>query len=327
MSNPNSLDLWRARLEHFRQEEAKTSDPARRFEIQQEIQQATARIAELEALTPTLGSSSLANSPSVDRLRLVSQLASLASEIAALHNVPAQLDQLLTHLMQHGVGIQAQFIPQPFPPPDEPPAPPLGFIPRTALVQELLTQLTHVTWLNLTGAAGMGKTFAARLLAEHYGLTQTLWISLRSEHAPEGLARLLDLHLLRIASPSADVDLVQTYHLGGLPFSQLTRYTAHRLAATHLLVIDDIPDLLAFPQLRSKLSELARAVQEVGGKLLTTAQRSLPTAMTAPLDLSVADYPLPFMTPEDIEAMLTRMCKSLQTKWAPIANKTICSSD
>src|SRR6266516_2324632 len=122
MSNPNSLDLWRERLEHFRQEEAKTSDPARRFEIQQEIKQATAKIAELEAPTPTLASSSLANSPSVDRLRLASQLASLASDIAALHNVPAQLDQLLTHLVQRGIGIQAQFMPQPFPPPDEPPA-------------------------------------------------------------------------------------------------------------------------------------------------------------------------------------------------------------
>lgn len=162
MSNPNSLDLWRERLEHFRQEEAKTSDPARRFEIQQEIKQATAKIAELEASTPTPASSSFGSSPSVDRLRLASQLASLVSDIAALHNVPAQLEQILTQLLQHGAGIQTQFMPRSFPLPDEPPAPPLGFVPRAALVQELLAQLVDVTWLNLTGVAGMGQNICSQ---------------------------------------------------------------------------------------------------------------------------------------------------------------------
>jgi hypothetical protein len=236
--------------------------------------------------------------------RLSSQGESIAAGVAALQS---QLSQLLESLMPYGAGVQAQFLPIPFPSPDEPPPPPLGFVSRTALVQALLTQLADVTWLNITGASGMGKTFAARLLAEHHGLTHTIWISLRGEHTQAELPRLLDLHLLRVASMPDRVDLIQAYSLGALPFSQLARHAAHRLGAEGLLVIDELPDLLVLPQLSNKLTELVIVLREVGGKLLTTAQRHASASITERLDVAIVESALPPMTLQDIDEMLTGM--------------------
>ncbi len=42
------LEIWRERLAHFEREEAKGSDPARRFTLRKEIEEARAKIAELE---------------------------------------------------------------------------------------------------------------------------------------------------------------------------------------------------------------------------------------------------------------------------------------
>jgi hypothetical protein len=236
--------------------------------------------------------------------RLSSQGESIAAAVAALQS---QLNQLLSQLMPSGAGIQAQFLPMSFLPPDEPPTPPLGFVRRTALMQTLLTQLADVTWLSITGASGMGKTFAARLLAEQHGLARTIWISLRGEHAQEGLPRLLDLHLLRVASMPDRVDLGQLYSMGALPFSQLARHAAHRLGTEGVMVIDEIPDLVVLPQLSNKLTELVIALREVGGKLLTTAQRHIPASVIEQPDSAIVEYVLPPMTLQDIDEMLTGM--------------------
>jgi hypothetical protein len=67
--------------------------------------------------------------------------------------IPA-IEQMLGGLMQQVSGIQAQFLPRQLPPPDEPPLRPTIFAKRAELVHGLHQQLSGVTWLNITGAAG-----------------------------------------------------------------------------------------------------------------------------------------------------------------------------
>jgi hypothetical protein len=141
-------------------------------------------------------------------------LSSITSHIESIsqkvNRLPA-MESMLGGLIQGVSGIQTQLIPVQLPTPDELPVPPAVFARRTGLVQTLHQHLSEVTWLNVAGAAGLGKTYIARLLAEAHGLDRTVWISLRGEQTMEGLLRHLDLHLLRLASYPNRSDLIQAY--------------------------------------------------------------------------------------------------------------------
>jgi tetratricopeptide (TPR) repeat protein len=232
--------------------------------------------------------------------RLSSQIESLSHGVDALQGLPGQLSQLT----QHVLGLQTQLLPLQLPPPDEPPLRPPIFARRRELVQTLLTILSEATWLNIMGATGMGKTYAAALLAETHERARVAWISLRGEQSGEGAVRQFDLHLLRLASSPDRPELVHAYGMGALPFSELVQHVALRLGAGSLLVIDELPDLLQVRQLGEKLVALMIALQASGGKLLTTAQRGLTAIIRERVDITVVESVIPAMTPQDIDEML-----------------------
>jgi len=147
---------------------------------------------------------------------------SVSRGVAALQAIPEQLGQLVQHLS----GIQTQLLPMQLPPPDEPPIRPLIFTKRGEFVGDLLRKLSPVTWLNITGAIGMGKTYAAYLLAERYRLNRTIWISLRGEQTSAEIVCRLEMHLLRLASTPDRGDLVGKYVVGALAFSELVRHVS-----------------------------------------------------------------------------------------------------
>jgi hypothetical protein len=119
---------------------------------------------------------------------LSSQMESVSRGVAALQGIPEQLGQLV----QHVSGMQTHLLPMQLPPPDEPPVRPTIFTKRGELVADLLSKLSAVTWLNITGAVGMGKTYTACLLAERHGLDRTVWISLRGGQTSAEIVRHLE---------------------------------------------------------------------------------------------------------------------------------------
>jgi len=236
--------------------------------------------------------------------QLASHIESISQNTARLPNI----EDMQKSLIQQVSGIQAQLVHVPLPPPDDPPIRPLAFAKRTDLVFTLYRKLSETTWLNITGAAGLGKTYIARLLAEMHGLDRVIWISLRGEQTTQSLLNYLDRHLLRIASYPDCPDLVQAYAIGALSFSQLSRLVADRLTAEGVIVTDELPDLLKIPRVGEKLVDLTLALQESGGKLLTTAQRNVPPSVTQHLydaDSAFIESPIPPMTQQDIDEMLT----------------------
>jgi hypothetical protein len=235
---------------------------------------------------------------------LTSQVESISQKLTP---IPA-IEQMLGGLIQQVSGIQAQLLPVQLPPPDDPPVRPAIFAKRAELVHELHRKLSEVTWLNIAGAAGLGKTYIARLLAEAHGLDRTVWISLRGEQTTEGLLNYLDRHLLKLGGHPNCSGLTQAYAIGALSFSELSRVTAARLTSEGLLVIDELPDLLKIPQVGEKLVELTLAFQESGGRLLTTAQRNVLPSVTQHLhdtDSAFAERLIPSMTLQDVDEMLT----------------------
>jgi hypothetical protein len=96
--------------------------------------------------------------------------------------------------------------------------------------------------------------------------------------------------------------------VGTLSFSQLSRVVAAHLASEGLLVIDELPDLLKIPNLAERLVKLTLALQESGGRLLTTAQRNVLPSITQYFygsDSAFTESPIPPMTQQDIDEMLT----------------------
>lgn len=164
--------------------------------------------------------------------------------------------------------------------------------------------LSEVTWLHVTGATGMGKTYAATLVAETHGRARVTWLSLRGEQSGEDAVRHFDLQLLRLASGPDRFELAQAYGRGALPISELVQHVAFRLGASGLLVIDDLPDLLQVGRLGEKLVALTMALQASGGKLLTTAQRGLTAFVREHLGAAVVESVMPAMTPQDIDEVL-----------------------
>lgn len=227
------------------------------------------------------------------------QMEGISREITALQGLPGQLDQISQRLSGDGV----QFLPVSLPPPDEPPFLPLCCSKRAELVQALVTDLSEVSWLALNGPIGIGKTSVARLVAEQYGLTRTSWIALRGEQAQEDPSSLIDLHLLRIASIPDRSDFVSAYHRGMLLFSQLADQAAVRLGTGTLLVIDELPDFLRFPKLGERLVQLVRALHESGAKLLTTAQRNLPSSVRGYLETVIAEREVPPLSQQETGEM------------------------
>ncbi len=227
----------------------------------------------------------------------LSQMEFVSQGVVALQN---QFNQLF----QHVSGGSGQLLSMQLPPPDEPPHLPPVFSRRTELVQAFLADLSKVTWLSIVGATGIGKTFIATLLAEERGQACTTWISLRGEQTPNESLRRLELHLLRIASFPDRPDLVSMYFSGVLPFSQLVKQTALRLEHETLLVLDELPDLLKVPELNEKLVQLAIAMKETGGKILTTSQRNLPSSVKRHFDVAFVERQTPPMAIEEVQEMV-----------------------
>ena len=232
---------------------------------------------------------------------LSSQMESVSRGVAALQGIPEQLGQLV----QHVSGIQTQLLPMQLPPPDEPPVRPPIFTKRGELVGDLLIKLSGVTWLNITGAVGMGKTSAAHLLAERFGLNRTVWISLRGEQIGAEIVRHLEMHLLRLARTPDRGDLVGKYVVGAMAFSEPATHVSVRLVHQGLLVIDEVPDLLELPLLADRLLELSLALRASGAKLLTTSQRSIPPSVVQHLQYTLAESAIAPMTQQDIDELLT----------------------
>ena len=233
---------------------------------------------------------------------LSAQLELVSRGLAVLQPVPEQLWQLTQQVSD----IPARLLPLQLPPPDELPLPPIFPAPRTEFVGELLAKLSGATWLNIVGAAGMGKTSAARLIAEAYGLDRTAWISLRGEQTNESVLHRLDMRLLRlVASTPYQPDLVHAYCAGALPIPELARQAAVRVGTGGLLIIDEVPDLIRDPQLGDRLVGLTTTFRQLGVKVLTTAQRGIPPSIQGHLDTAIAESSIPSMRQEDIQEMLT----------------------
>jgi len=228
------------------------------------------------------------------------QLGSIALGVAALQSLPEQLSQLTNQLSD----VQSQLLPMQLPPPDEPPLPPPIYTKRTKLRQTLCEQLSSVTWLAITGATGMGKTIAARLIADMHGLDRTIWISLRGEQDRGGVLHRLDLHLLRVASTPDGFQLVERYSTGRMAFSELVSHVASRLGAEGLLLLDEIPDLLVIPGLDERLVTLVTGLKQNGARLLTTSQREISSFVRHRVLAPMAETAIPPMTNDDIEEMI-----------------------
>lgn len=193
----------------------------------------------------------------------------------------------------------------PLPPPDSPPSIFPGSARREWIVDLLCTELSKITWLNVKGAAGIGKSFIARLITIKHGASNTVWVSLRGErNREETLLSLLNGHLLRIASPS-ESNLNQTYTAGKVSFAELAKKAATALGQETMLVIDEMPDLAKNTLLAKNIAELSLAIWEVGGKFLTTSQRSLPSNILLELShIGISEKGVIALSIEDIIEVL-----------------------
>lgn len=215
-----------------------------------------------------------------------------------------QLAQLITQAIANPQP-QASAPTTPLPLPDSPPSIFPGSVRRERVVNLLYAELSIVTWLNVKGATGIGKSFIAGLITTKHGTSNTVWISLRGERNKEEiLLSLLNGHLLRIASTSEN-NLNQTYTAGKLSFTELAKKAASVLGQETILIIDEVPDLAKNISLAENIAELSLAIREVGGKLLTTSQRRLPSNILLALShIGISEKDVIAMSVEEIIEML-----------------------
>ncbi|MBI4219917.1 MAG: hypothetical protein HY682_07240 [Chloroflexi bacterium] len=225
--------------------------------------------------------------------QMVSQINVISQGVVALQAMPGQLDQLAGLVSD----VQMQLAITALPPPDEPPVITGAFTERRALLRELANALRDPVWLSIEGATGMGKTYAAKLLADRLAL-DTVWISLRGERLPAGIHRRIDLHLLR---HTGDPSLGARFVAGDVPFSRLA---AHAAQDANLIVIDELPELVKEPALADRLLILTRALSERGGKLVTTTTSGIPQRTIDELGEELCRRNIPPMDASEVEDIL-----------------------
>jgi hypothetical protein len=190
--------------------------------------------------------------------------------------------------------------------PDAPPEVTRNEVYRTSLVSDLTRLLSETSWLHLQGSAGTGKTLLTRSLLLQEPNHRFIWVSFSPSAARASPLQHLDERLLAsLVTLSGDNSWWAAFLLGSLSTSGLVSALFRHLRAGAILALDDLPDLIALPELENRLSTLAHACSVTGCHLLTNGHRSLTVAVAKSIPpSSVREFPVPPMNAQDALAML-----------------------
>ena len=205
--------------------------------------------------------------------RVEEAIRGLAQPVEQTHEL---VKLIASRLVAQSPGDQIVRVEDGVPPIDLPPAPPRFEADRSELVGELATLLRGGVWLHLHGGAGMGKTHLARRLMLRAGTGNSAWISFTSSTARTAPLQYLDDRIVALlVSRTGDTTWWVAYRTGRVSAPALMPRVARLLGPGGLLVLDDLPDLVSFPELADRVSNGALACQASNAMLLTTSQRPL----------------------------------------------------
>lgn len=201
----------------------------------------------------------------------------ILKKLEQMKGLPDSIDELKGLLAQVFTNVEPSIPPIQLPPADKPPLRPKIFARRIDQVNRIKGILSDAIWLNIAGTSGIGKTHFAGEIAEDFGFEKVLWISMRVSNFND-LAHVLELHLLREAASNDTNEIKKDFFAGQYQFSELVQKSVNNKNKKSLIIIDELPDLIINQQFYEKIVELAKSLITLECKLITTSQRSLPSA-------------------------------------------------
>jgi len=187
---------------------------------------------------------------------------------------------------------------------DIPPDTPRPCAPRERLLNSLAGRLEQTTWMHIQGSAGMGKTHVARALGRREGAGHLLWISLTGRpNTPE--QHVFDQLAAAIVKLTGDRSWWPAYQKAQVSPVRIAEALLWRSGRGTLVIVDDLPDLVAQTRLGEVLGAVAAVCRVTHAKLLTTGQRPLtPEAKASLTPSSVSEILVPVMDADDVLSML-----------------------
>jgi hypothetical protein len=235
--------------------------------------------------------------------RVEAEVGKLAEPIEKTHNLVAWIASKIAAQTpdQMILGVE-----EGVPPVDTIPSPPRYEADRSALVGHLLGLLEDRVWLHLAGGAGMGKTQLGRKLIARAGRGSSLWMSFTSSTARSNPLQYFDDRLIAlIVSRSGDPTWWAAYRAGHVSPLALVPRMLRILGSNGILVLDDLPDLVAFPELANRISATSLACKQANVRLLTTGQRPLTPGAKRELEPHLlTEVAVPPMEVRDTQSML-----------------------
>ena len=162
---------------------------------------------------------------------------------------------------------------------------------RTETVTALAADANGTTWFALNGIASRGKTLLSRLLADSLGgaINWVPFAGLSDAGASLLLERVCFTFTNELAPPRRE------------PWY---RAACQAMGAGSVLVLDDLPNLAASPQLASRLLPFIRACATVGVRVLSSSLFTVPQNVLQDLDGHAIDRAAPPFTDRDAEEVL-----------------------
>jgi hypothetical protein len=162
---------------------------------------------------------------------------------------------------------------------------------RTETVAGLAVEAGKATWFALYGNTSRGKTLLTRLLADSLGGTIT-WMEFAGLGQDGG-----SLHLEKLCASL-------TNRLPPLRREEWYRAACRAIGNGSVLVLDDLPNLAAMPQLCSRLVPIIRECGRAGVRVLSSSLYQLPASIRQEVGPLVVEQAAPPFTERDAEEVI-----------------------
>ena len=178
----------------------------------------------------------------------------------------------------------------PQPVPIDPPPPVQLLANRQASVSQLARLLETTPYCAMHGDVGSGKTQLIVLLSRHLG-RGTIWVRMRQQTADQ-------------ASLALDAAIAATSRVRPSPlFTAWYSKACRALGSQALIVLDDLPRVLANDQLSTRLAILVKICDEQGLRIVSTSPYELPIALREQMGALVVPAKVPPFSDDEIEEL------------------------
>lgn len=181
-------------------------------------------------------------------------------------------------------------------------APPVSlsiFSRRSKIVLSISQILSDCCCVNIFGTAGTGKTSLASLIYQASPLPSKRWLSLYGERAAQNEESIIK-HILGQLSLWI-VDPQQRSHTA-VPRQIIAQ--AFAVAKQGLVVIDDYPDLIKYPDVGNLIGDIVQCALANKCQVIMTSQRKFSEILKLSRGISVIDVEMPLMDKSDIKEIL-----------------------